>query len=313
MSQIRTIEVRVLTTRRKLLANLTLDNTGILKAGTLKIDGTINVASEALALLAEHSAALPFNPVPPRRANSAIISPISPLRPMKLPKDKHGWTASRLIKGIIKGIIKGMKEGIGFDELEATYSQLETSAELAKQMERDLCTDIGLITHYVAEKRQLIKASKEQDQKYRALARVVGDLKNAFEAIHEAHNTFFGQSCSNPICDSWQKPLNCTGLNEAMNNTAKIVQALGDCAGENKTPAIEPSVLRAIVRSFKKKDAPRGSRQPAHTESSRYDFVPYPWPVKPALLFLLGLPKNITRKEYEARWNEAVAPAKEAL
>ena len=47
------------------------------------------------------------------------------------------------------------------------------------------------------------------------------------------------------------------------------------------------------------------------TETSRYDFVPYPWPVKPALLFLLGLPEDASQKEYEARWNEAVAPAKD--
>ena len=45
--------------------------------------------------------------------------------------------------------------------------------------------------------------------------------------------------------------------------------------------------------------------------SSRYDFIPYPWPVKPALLYLLGLPEDTTKQEYEKRWNEAVAPAAE--
>lgn len=47
------------------------------------------------------------------------------------------------------------------------------------------------------------------------------------------------------------------------------------------------------------------------TATSRYDFVPYPWPVKPALLFLLGLPEDASEEEYEARWNQAVAPAKD--
>jgi hypothetical protein len=45
------------------------------------------------------------------------------------------------------------------------------------------------------------------------------------------------------------------------------------------------------------------------TAGSRYNFAPYPWPVKPALLFLLGLPKNASKQEYEKRWNETVAPA----
>jgi len=56
MSAIRTIEVKVKTKRNKVLAILTLTN------GTLKIDGTIDIASEALAMLAKHSAALPFTP-----------------------------------------------------------------------------------------------------------------------------------------------------------------------------------------------------------------------------------------------------------
>lgn len=43
--------------------------------------------------------------------------------------------------------------------------------------------------------------------------------------------------------------------------------------------------------------------------STRYDFVPYPWPVKPALLFLLGLPADASKQDYEKRWDEAVAPA----
>jgi len=45
------------------------------------------------------------------------------------------------------------------------------------------------------------------------------------------------------------------------------------------------------------------------TKGSRYDFIPYPWPVKPTLLFLLGLPVDATKEEYEAKWNETVAPA----
>lgn len=53
---------------------------------------------------------------------------------MKLPTDKYGWTAARLIRGVIKG----MKEGIGLDELEATYSQLATAADLAQQMQKAL-------------------------------------------------------------------------------------------------------------------------------------------------------------------------------
>jgi hypothetical protein len=45
------------------------------------------------------------------------------------------------------------------------------------------------------------------------------------------------------------------------------------------------------------------------TASSHYDFLPYPWPVKPALLFLLGLSVDATKDEYMARWRAAVAPA----
>ena len=43
---------------------------------------------------------------------------------------------------------------------------------------------------------------------------------------------------------------------------------------------------------------------------SKLDFKPLPWPVKPAVLFLLGLPSNASINEYEAAWNKAVEPAR---
>ena len=53
MCAIAKIEVKVMAKRGKCIALLTCAN------GQLKIDGAINIAAEALAMLAEHSEALP--------------------------------------------------------------------------------------------------------------------------------------------------------------------------------------------------------------------------------------------------------------
>lgn len=56
MSEIGIIEVTVRTKRRKCIAVLTLAN------GQLKIEGTLNIAAESLAMLAEHRIVLPPAP-----------------------------------------------------------------------------------------------------------------------------------------------------------------------------------------------------------------------------------------------------------
>lgn len=42
----------------------------------------------------------------------------------------------------------------------------------------------------------------------------------------------------------------------------------------------------------------------------RHDFTPLAWPVKAAVLFLLGLPPDADRATYEQAWEKAVYPAK---
>jgi len=93
-----------------------------------------------------------------------------------IPRDNHGWTADRLIRGVIKG----MKEGVGFDEIEATYSQLETAANLAKQTEATAKSAYTAYLSVCKETRRWSKASKEQDQRYYELER---ELKNAQKMI----------------------------------------------------------------------------------------------------------------------------------
>lgn len=38
--------------------------------------------------------------------------------------------------------------------------------------------------------------------------------------------------------------------------------------------------------------------------NTRYDFEAYPWPVKPALLYLMELPADTSQEDYLKRWDE---------
>lgn len=60
---------------------------------------------------------------------------------MRIPKDQHGWTASRLIRGVVKS----MKEGIGLDELEAAFLQLEKAISLIQRQ-----VQTALVGHWFA-------------------------------------------------------------------------------------------------------------------------------------------------------------------
>jgi len=142
---------------------------------------------------------------------------------MSLPKDKHGWTASRLITGIRRG----MMDGIGLDELGATYSQLRTAADLAKQSEMALTAANKQAEIYRKETLRWSKASKAQDAKYYAmesrLKNTVRSLIASLKAIQEAQSEMFGQCGSNPIFTFRGKQIDCTKFNEAQQLTSAVL------------------------------------------------------------------------------------------